>query len=192
MQGAGAAARASIPIEQQADDFHGVAGPLGIADVVARGHDPERRGDLLLPQLQGLRLALDGNIVSGTEDGDELGLALRGYAPVIRSGEVVGAVMIADPLDERLSLRLSGDAAAGTVVSVEPANASAEGCHAPNGDGPAACFFTVPSPSAQPAATVRLRVPLAEIQAARDDAQRALWIVGAVACSCLKYFFACS
>jgi two-component system phosphate regulon sensor histidine kinase PhoR len=149
--------------------------------VVARGHDPERRGDLLLSQLQGLQMALDGNIVSGTEDGDELGLALRGYAPVTRNGEVVGAVMIADPLDERLSLRLSGDAAAGTVVSVEPANVSAEGCHAPNGNGPAACFFTVPSPSAQPAATVRLSVPLAEIQAARDDAQRALWIVGAVA-----------
>jgi two-component system phosphate regulon sensor histidine kinase PhoR len=149
--------------------------------VVARGHDPERRGDLLLPQLQGLRLALDGTIVSGTEDGDELGLALRGYAPVMRDGEVVGAVMIADPLDERLSLRLTGDAAAGTAVSIEPASVRAGGCHAPSGDGPAACFFTVLSPSDQPAATVRISVPLTEIQAARDDARRALWLVGGVA-----------
>ncbi|MGE0544828.1 MAG: ATP-binding protein [Dehalococcoidia bacterium] len=149
--------------------------------VVARGHDPDRRGDLLLPQLQGLQMALDGAIVSGTEDGDELGLALRGYAPVIRNGEVVGAVMIADPLDERLSLRLTGDAASGTALSVEPANVRVEGCHAPNDAGPAACFFTVLSPSDQPAATVQLSVPLTEIQAARDDAQRALWIVGGVA-----------
>lgn len=147
--------------------------------VVARGHDPERRGDLL-SQLPGLQQALAGAIASGTEAGDELGLALRGYAPVSRNGEIVGAVMIADPLDERLLLRLTGDAATGATLAIEPTNARTEGCRTPEGGGPAACSFTVLSTNGQPAATVRLSVPLTEIQAARDDARQALWVVGAL------------
>ncbi|MGH2585473.1 MAG: ATP-binding protein [Dehalococcoidia bacterium] len=148
--------------------------------VISRGHDPERRGDLLADQLEGLRLALQGRNVSGTEAGDELGLALRGYAPVMRDGAVVGAVMIADPLDERLLLRLTGDGASGTSVAVEPGGSAAEGCEGPSGDGPATCSFLVMSPAGRPAATVTLSVPLTEIQDARNDAQRALWLVGAL------------
>src|SRR6266508_6148298 len=68
--------------------------------VVARGHAPDQTGDDLAAQLDGLMLALSDTRVSGVEDGDELGLALRGYVPVHKdglSGPVVGAVMIADP-----------------------------------------------------------------------------------------------
>jgi two-component system phosphate regulon sensor histidine kinase PhoR len=148
--------------------------------VISRGHDPERRGDLLADQLEGLRLALQGRNVSGTEAGDELGLALRGYAPVMRDGAVVGAVMIADPLDERMLLRLTGGGAGGTSVTVEPGGSAAEGCEALSGDGPATCSFPAMSPAGQTAATVTLSVPLTEIQDARGDAQRALLLVGAL------------
>jgi signal transduction histidine kinase len=146
--------------------------------VVARGHDPERRGDLLAPQLEGLRLALDGQVAKGAEAGDELGLALRGYAPVRQGERVVGAVMIADPLDERLLLRLSGDAASGAVVDVEPGASTMDGCETRSGGGSAVCSFPITSPDGQPMATIRVGVPLNEIAAARADAQRALWLIG--------------
>src|ERR1700730_7236210 len=71
--------------------------------VIARGHAPGQAGDDLASRLVGLRLALAGQTASGTEGGDEIGLAVRGYAPVRRSGpgsDVVGAVMIADPVAE--------------------------------------------------------------------------------------------
>src|SRR5262249_17360369 len=69
--------------------------------VVARGHAPDQSGDDLSGQLDGLRLALGNQHVSGVESGDELGLALRGYVPVLKdglSGPIVGAVMLADPI----------------------------------------------------------------------------------------------
>src|SRR5260370_15221198 len=79
--------------------------------VVARGHAPDQVGDDLAGQLEGLRLALDNQVVSAAEAGDELGLALRGYKPVLRdglSGPIVGAVMIAHRLDERFLSRPAG------------------------------------------------------------------------------------
>ena len=149
--------------------------------VVARGHEPEQRGDLLAPRLVGLQLALRGEFVSGTESGDELGLALRGYAPVLRDGAIVGAVMIADPLDQRLLHRLGGDAGGGTAVDIQAAVAGTDGCEQ-RGDGAAAtCRFRVLSPSLQPAATVSVAVPLVEVQEARGDARRALWWIGGAA-----------
>ena len=81
--------------------------------VVARGHAPDQSGDDLSDQLDGLRMALPVTRRSGREAGDELGLALRGYVPVLRdgvAGPIVGAVMIADPLDERFLSRLGGAA----------------------------------------------------------------------------------
>src|SRR5918992_4906454 len=75
--------------------------------VIARGHAPERVGDDLAGRLEGLRLALWGQETSGTEAGDELDLALRGYAPVLYEGEVVGAVMLAEPV-ESLEALISG------------------------------------------------------------------------------------
>src|SRR2546423_13044392 len=47
--------------------------------VVARGHAPEQNGDNLSGQLSGLQLALQDAKLAGAEEGDELGLALRGY-----------------------------------------------------------------------------------------------------------------
>src|SRR5690349_16385381 len=79
--------------------------------VVSRGHAPDQVGDDLSANLEGLQQALNGDRVSGVESGDELGLALRGYAPVHQdglTGPIVGAVMIADPLDDRFLARLSG------------------------------------------------------------------------------------
>src|SRR5438067_2874051 len=79
--------------------------------VVARGHAPDQVGDDLAARLDGLRVALDNEPVDGTEGGDELGLALRGYQPVLRdglSGPIVGVVMIADRLDDRFLARVAG------------------------------------------------------------------------------------
>ena len=148
--------------------------------VVARGHAPEQAGDELAPKLEGLRLALAGRLVSGTEAGDELGLALRGYAPVLRDGGVVGAVMIAEPLDDASLTRFGGEAAGGTTIEVQPGAPVPDGCDATGADAPARCWFTVDSPAGQSAATIALTVPLTEIQAARTDAQRALWTIGAL------------
>lgn len=157
--------------------------PVSVVDrngrVIARGHD-ERRGDDLAATLEGVRLALAGQKVSGVEAGDEVGLALRGYAPVRadgRSGDVVGAVMIADPLDGALLGRLGGDEG-GTEARVEPAGAAAERCETAADGGSATCRFHLPGPGGQPAATLALTVPLTEIRQARNDAQRALWLIG--------------
>ena len=76
--------------------------------VIARGVNPDQAGDQLAGKLPGLQRALGGEMLSGVEDGDEAGLALRGYAPVLRDGSVVGAVMIADRLDGRMLSRLAG------------------------------------------------------------------------------------
>jgi signal transduction histidine kinase/HAMP domain-containing protein len=141
--------------------------------VIARGHDP-KKGDNLI-RLEGLRLALDGQKVSGVEQGDELSFALRGYAPVSQDGKVVGAVMIAEPLDQLLEkLTRNGQATAKMQVGSVPL---AQGCDTPAGAA-AACRFWLASPSGLPSATLELSVPLLEIEQARKDTQHRLWIIG--------------
>lgn len=146
--------------------------------VIARGHAPQQAGDDLAPNLEGLRLALAGQRASGTEEGDELGLALRSYVPVLRNRAVVGAVMIADPLhDERLQRLIdnNGD----LQMRVEPdAGLRAEGCDAPVGTS-ATCRFPLISPSGRTVSMFALTVPLADIARANAEAQRKLWIIGA-------------
>jgi signal transduction histidine kinase len=174
--------------------------------VIARGHAPGQAGDDLAPRLEGLRLALAGQKVSGTEAGDELGLALRGYAPVLRDGQVVGAVMVAERFDDRLLGRLAGradtsgggsagdgaaarDGSGGARAEVRPATGApgadgqrrgaSEGCDVlPGAAG--TCHFPLASPAGRPAATLALTVPLADVERARADAQRALWLTGAL------------
>ena len=73
---------------------------------IAHGHTEARLGPFWDELdsgavLEGVELALAGTPSSGVETSDEIGLALRGYAPVRRdglTGPVVGAVMLADPL----------------------------------------------------------------------------------------------
>jgi two-component system sensor histidine kinase ResE len=171
-------------------------------NVLARGHAPEQAGDELASRLEGLRLARAGQKVSGTEDGDELGLALRGYAPVLREGQVVGVVMLADPLDERLLARLGGSAERGLGLRVEPGQDALANEQAPSsgegGLGPrvepapdaeaercslaglasATCRFVLHSPAGRPAAALALTVPLAAVEQARADAERTFWLLG--------------
>jgi signal transduction histidine kinase len=154
--------------------------------VVARGHAPDQAGDDLASRLSGVRLALAAQTASGTEAGDEIGLAVRGYAPVRRDGlegPVVGAVMIADPLAEPLLNRLSGQGSGSdTRLQVEavPTNSSnqSEACAAPAGSATVTCRFPLLAPDGQPSASLALTLPLAQIEAARGDAQRALWLIG--------------
>src|SRR5262245_34980975 len=153
--------------------------------VIVRGHDPARAGDALAPALEGLRLALAGQATSGVEDGDELGPALRGYAPVRangRQGSVVGAVMVAEPLDAALLPRLAGPAgqAAGVMLRVEPPGpAPAAPCLA-GSVAAATCRLSLAGPGGQPAATLTLTVPLASVEQALAAARRGVWLVGAM------------
>jgi signal transduction histidine kinase len=149
--------------------------------VIARGHAPQDAGDDLASKLEGLRLALSGQKTSGVEAGDEIGLALRGYAPVLaegRTGAVVGAVMIADPLEDAFLTRLIGEEG-GAEARIE-AGPRSEQCDTESGTA-ATCRVSLASPAGQPAATLSLTVPLTEIRQARGDAQRALLITGVVA-----------
>jgi signal transduction histidine kinase len=147
--------------------------------VIARGHAPQQAGDNLAQKLVGLRLALAGQQASGAEEGDELGLALRGYAPVLRDGRVAGAVMIAEPFDARLLGQLAGGAEGRTAVRVEPVVGRGDAeCASPPSDDSTACSFPVLSPDNRPVARLTITVPLTEIQRARTDAQRILWLIG--------------
>ena len=133
--------------------------------VVARGHAPDQNGDDLSPSLSGLRMALAGQKVSGAEDGDENGMALRGYAPVRKNGldgPVVGAVMIADPV----------------VGATVPPATTADGCAPGKTSSTVTCGFALPAPDGHPAATIVFDVPMTDIEHARDEAQRALLLVG--------------
>ena len=141
--------------------------------VVTRSHDPAHAGDDLAVALPGLRQALAGQQLSGVEDGDELGLALRGYAPVLQQGQVVGVVMLADPLDETLLARL---AAGGPAPRIE-FGSSASGCTTPHGQ-PATCRAALHTPNGAPAATLAIAVPLAAIRQTRSDALRDLLLLG--------------
>ncbi len=125
-------------------------------------------------------MALAGQKVSGTEGGDELGLALRGYAPVMREGVVVGAVMIADPIDDQLLERLTGSGTTATQASVEPEPIDAKEDCDTSSSVAATCRFSLISPAGLPVATLTLQVPLSEIENARADAQRTLWIIGGI------------
>jgi signal transduction histidine kinase len=149
--------------------------------VIARGHAPEMAGDDLAAKLEGLRLALTGRKVSGVEAGDEIGLAVRGYAPVrrdFRTGAVIGAVMIADPLDERLLARLAGSEKRVRDLRVEEGGDGEETCATAPDDGSATCRFPMLSPAGAPAAGLALTVPLDDIRRARRDTQRTLWLTG--------------
>jgi two-component system sensor histidine kinase VicK len=148
--------------------------------VVARGHAPDQVGDDLSGALEGLRLALDNQVVGGAEAGDELGLALRGYKPVLRdglTGPIVGAVMIADPLDARFFTRLAGDSAATMNIRVDaaPPVAPSASCAAPVGLA-ATCSVPLLSPRGAPVAALAFDVPLADVERAQTDAQRGLWL----------------
>jgi two-component system sensor histidine kinase ResE len=155
---------------------------------IAHGHTEARLGpfwDSLEPgaRLEGVDLALAGTPSSGVETSDEIGLALRGYAPVRRdglTGPVVGAVMLADPLDASLLGRLAGGRGGGIEMRVEPfASNATERCD-PLPDALAAvCQFRAVSPTGRPVAMFGLTVPLVDVDSARDEAQRSLWLTGA-------------
>lgn len=151
--------------------------------VVARGHAPDQAGDNLTAHLAGIRLALQGTRASGTEDGDELGLAVRGYAPVRQGGSegpVVGAVMIADRLSGPLLDRLR---AANTDQSLEvrstpQSHPNGVLCIVPTSSTSATCDFMLLTPDNQPVAALAVTVPLTEIERALADSQRALLAIG--------------
>jgi len=147
--------------------------------VVARGHQPDSAGDDLSGSLEGLRLALAGDKVSGAEDGDEIGLALRGFVPVRRGGvegEIVGAVMIADRIDERFMSRLSGG---DLNMRLAPAPALSEACTDPVGSS-VTCTVRLTSPSEAAVGGLAFDVPLTNVMQALSDAQRGLWLASAL------------
>jgi two-component system sensor histidine kinase ResE len=155
---------------------------------IAHGHTEARLGpfwDGVEPsdRLEGVELALAGTPSSGVETSDEIGLALRGYAPVRRdglTGPVVGAVMLADPLDSSLLARLAGGNTGGTL-RVDPfASNVAERCDPLAESLAAICQFRAVSPSGRPVAMFSLTVPLVDVDSAREDAQRSLWLTAAV------------
>ena len=102
---------------------------------IAHGHTHERLGPrwdglVTAAPLEGMQLALGGRTASGVEASDEIGLAVRGYAPVRRedpegpaSGPVVGAVMLADPLDAPLLAGVAGGGEVPGALRVEPLGA---------------------------------------------------------------------
>jgi signal transduction histidine kinase len=146
--------------------------------VVSRGHAPDQSGDDLSGQLAGLRQALAGQPASGVESGDELGLALRGYVPVRQdglSGPIVGAVMIADPVDDRFLARLSGGTGPAPQTRLDDA-LNADGCSIESGLV-STCHLDLASPGGEAAASVGFDVPLTEVEQAQADAQRGLWLV---------------
>jgi signal transduction histidine kinase len=151
--------------------------------VIARGHAPDQAGDDVASRLSGMRLALAGQSASGTEAGDEIGLAIRGFAPVRqngREGPVVGAVMIAEPFGPTLLSRLNSPSRTGSPSSLtltETATGT-ETCTITGEVTTATCGFPLLTPDSQVAGSLSLSVPLAEIDAALTDAQRALWLVG--------------
>jgi signal transduction histidine kinase len=155
---------------------------------MAHGHTDARLGpfwDELQPgaRLEGVELALAGTASSGVESSDEIGVALRGYAPVRRdglTGPVVGAVMLADPLDTSLLTRLAGGNG-GVALRVDPfASNVTERCDPMAESLAAVCTFRAVSPSGHPVAMFSLTVPLVDVDGARDDAQRSLWLTAAV------------
>src|SRR5205814_1576770 len=121
--------------------------------------------------------ALNGQMVAGVEDGDELGLALRGYKPVLKdgiSGPIVGAVMIADRIDDRFLARLAGgDASALHMRLVAGTNVLT--CASPVGVS-AACTVPLAAPNGIATRSVVFDVPLTDVERAQADAERDLWL----------------
>src|SRR5262249_54414218 len=116
--------------------------------------------------------------VSGVEPGDELGLALRGYVPVHKdglSGPVVGAVMIADPLDVRFLPRLTGNV---SDIRID-AGTSTTHCAPPAGLA-ATCRVALTAPDGSSTASLAFDVPLADVERAQTDAQRGLLIASGI------------
>ncbi len=154
---------------------------------IAHGHTENRLGpdwdglDTGLP-LEGMQLALAGETTSGVEASDEIGLAVRGYAPVRRdgmTGPVVGAVMLAEPLDASLLTRLAGGAELRGEIRVEPlADGQGEGCDPSNGLASATCRVHLLSPAGRPVATLARTVPLTDVERAQSEVQRALGLTG--------------
>jgi signal transduction histidine kinase len=156
---------------------------------IAHGHTHERLGprweslDTEQP-LEGMQVALAGQPTSGVEASDEIGLAVRGYAPVRRdglTGPVVGAVMLAEPLDTSLLTRLAGGAELRGELRVEPlAAGQAEGCALANDAASATCRLNLLSPTGRPVATLARTMPLTDVERARAEVQRALGLTGLV------------
>ena len=152
--------------------------------VVARGHAPESVGDDLASSLDGLRLALEGDKLSATEDGDELGLALRGYVPVRRdgiSGAIVGAVMMAEPLDVRFMSHLGGGEPPVVqmhLISGPPP--SAELCPTPTTLVATCGIPLFASDGRQLDQYLTFDVPLPDLERAQTDAQHGLWLASAL------------
>jgi two-component system, OmpR family, sensor histidine kinase VicK len=150
--------------------------------VVARGHAPDQVGDNLAPALAGLQRALAGEKLAATESGDELQLALRGYAPVLREGikgDIVGAVMIADPIDDRFLKRLAGGDTRLTFLRVIDQPPAAGGlCGSPPGEV-ASCAVPLLGVSSEPIGYVGFDVQLADIELAQAEAERGLWLASA-------------
>jgi signal transduction histidine kinase len=153
-------------------------------NVVARGHSPDQVGDNLALTLDGLSRALQGERLAAAEVGDELGLALRGYVPVLRegiSGPIVGAVMIADPVDGRFLARIGGGEP--NVLGMRLVNAPLPGdelCPTPNGAA-ASCSLPLFGPGGRLLDEhLSFDVSLADLERAQTDAQRGLWLASAV------------
>jgi len=152
--------------------------------VIARGHAPEQVGDNVAAGLPGLQRALAGEKLSGTEGGDELHLALRGYVPVLRegiSGGIVGAVMIADPIDDRFLKRVAGGDAAVTRLRLidVPAEGGGEGCSAPNEQAASCTLALLGPPGEGIAAYLSFDVSLLDVERAQAEAERGLWLASA-------------
>jgi signal transduction histidine kinase len=146
-------------------------------NVVSRGHAPDQIGDDLSGTLEGLRSALAGQSASGVETGDELGPALRGYVPVRANGltgPIVGAVMIADPLNGKFLGRLSS----GPVQMRLETPVQSDGC-VPDG-ATATCHVNMLSPEGQAVTSVGFDVPLSDVASAQSDAQHGLWLASAL------------
>jgi two-component system sensor histidine kinase ResE len=147
--------------------------------VVARGHAPDS-GDDLSTKLDGLRQALSGTKVTQTEDGDELGLALRAFVPVLRdgiSGDLVGAVMIAEPIDTKFLNGLAGGDPPILEMHLQPATAhSSNLCDVVSGAARANCAVPLGGPAGGIVGQLAFEVALSDLQLAQADAQRALWL----------------
>ncbi len=91
------------------------------------------------------------------------------------SGPIVGAVMLADPLDGRFLARLSGSDAPEPQLRLDPAPI-ADGCTTSDGLA-STCHVMLASPTGEPAASVALDVPLSDVARGQADAQRGLWLV---------------
>jgi hypothetical protein len=183
--------RNTPPLVRWADD---VAAQQGIhvkvfdaqGTPLAHGHNPERLGPMDhvhdpglstdAPLLNGLRLALSGHVASGVEPSDEIGLAIRGFAPVRRQGmerDVVGAVMIADPLDHVLLSRLAGGQDSGVDLRLAQSerpmlNWGPYTCTESDNGSAAMCEIRIHMPSSESLdTTLIMTVPLPDVARAR-------------------------